>query len=58
MNLNQGSGLQTAFSTDTDCTDLNGLTIDHKKDRLIHTAKDFAVVCTSFNGKKNIFLQR
>ncbi|CAG2252840.1 unnamed protein product [Mytilus edulis] len=51
MNLNQGSGLKTAFPTDTDCTNLNGLTIDHKKDRLIHTTKDFAVVCTSLDGK-------
>ncbi|XP_063418908.1 transcription intermediary factor 1-alpha-like [Mytilus trossulus] len=52
INLNRGSGLQTAFPTNTDCRDLNGLTIDHKKDRLIHTTKDFAVVCTSFDGKK------
>ncbi|XP_071173695.1 uncharacterized protein [Mytilus edulis] len=51
MNLNQGSGLKAAFPTDTDCTNLNGLTIDHKKDRLIHTTKDFAVVCTSLDGK-------
>ncbi|XP_076109296.1 uncharacterized protein LOC143078270 [Mytilus galloprovincialis] len=52
MDLNQGSGLKTAFLTDTDGRDLNGLTIDHNKDRLIHTTKDFAVVCTSLDGKK------
>ncbi|CAG2252838.1 unnamed protein product [Mytilus edulis] len=37
MDLNQGSRLQTAFPTNTDCIDLNGLAVDHNKDRLIHT---------------------
>ncbi|XP_063418910.1 uncharacterized protein LOC134701707 [Mytilus trossulus] len=52
MKLNQGGLLTTAFSASTDCTELNGLAIDFKSERLIHTTKDSHIVCSSLDGKK------
>lgn len=52
MKLNQGGELKTAFSASTDCTALNGLAIDFKSKRLIHTTKDSHIVCSSLDGKK------
>ncbi|CAC5423317.1 unnamed protein product [Mytilus coruscus] len=44
--------LEMCFQTNTDCFHLNGLEIDSKNNRLLHTSEKYEVVCTSFDGSE------
>ncbi|CAC5391476.1 unnamed protein product [Mytilus coruscus] len=44
--------LEKCFETNTSCKNLNGLEIDSKNNRLLHTSENSEVVCTSFDGRE------